>query len=128
MKVFLASFFLLGCLWFPLSISRAQNDDDNCLCIASERVKKYCEREKSNVPKDEYRINQEAIARRDIQRRINQSLEADLAKDAEARSSIETEEFTIKELDGKIYSGKDSANIGASANNYQGIFNCGIVL
>lgn len=120
MKTFLAVFILLGCLSFPLNNSHAKNDD-NCLCIASETVKKYCNQEKSNVPKDEYRINQEAIARRDIQRRIDQSVEADIAKDAAARSAIETEDFTIKELDGKIYTGKDTANIGASANQYQGI-------
>ena len=117
MRFFLATFFLTSCLSFPLNISRAENDG-GCLCIASETVKKYCEQEKSGVPKDEYRINQEAIARRDIQRLVNQSIEADIAKDAEARSSIETADLTIKELDGKTYA---SAQIGASVNNYQGI-------
>lgn len=120
MRILLGVFFLASCLSFPLNISFATNDDD-CMCISSAAVQKYCEQEKSSVPKSEYRINQEAIARRDIQRLINRSLEADLAKDEAARSSIESEDFTIKELDGKIYTKKEASNIGASANNYQGI-------
>lgn len=117
MQFFSLTFFLAGCLAFPLNISRAENDD-GCLCIASETVKKYCEQERSSVPKSENRINQEAIARRDIQHLIDQSIEADIAKDAEARSFIETADLTIKELDGKTYS---AAQIGASVNSYQGI-------
>ncbi len=117
MRIFLITFFLISCLSFPLNISRAENDD-GCLCIASETVKKYCEQGKSGVPKNENRINQEAIARRDIQGLINQSIEADIAKDAEARSFIETADLTIKELDGKT---RSAAQIGASVNSYQGI-------
>lgn len=117
MRFFLIAFFLISCLSFPLNVSRAQNDD-GCLCIASETVKKYCEQGKSGIPKNENRFNQEAIARRDIQGLINQSIEADIAKDAEARSFIETADLTIKELDGKTYS---AAQIGASVNSYQGI-------
>ena len=60
--------------------------------------------------------------RRYIQRLINQSIEADIAKDADARSSIETADFTIEELDGKIYTKESDAQIGASANNYQGVW------
>ncbi|GEM_PF-2086252 len=117
MRFFLTTFFLISCLSFPLDISRAE-DNDGCLCIASETVKKYCQQEKSGVPNDEYRINQAAIARRDIQRLINQSIEADIAKDAVARSSIETADLTIKELDGKT---RSASQIGASVNSYQEI-------
>ncbi len=117
MRTFLATFFLISCLSFPLNSSRAENEDD-CLCIASETVKKYCEQEKSGVPKNEYQINQTAIARRDIQGLINQGIEADIAKDATARGSIETADLTIKELDGET---RSAAQIGASVNNYQGI-------
>ncbi len=117
MRIFLTAFLLISCLSFPLNISRAENVD-GCLCIASETVKKYCEQEKSGVPKNESLINQTAVARRDIQRLINQSIEADIAKDAEARSSIETADLTIKELDGKT---RSAAQIGASVNSYQGI-------
>ena len=124
MIFFSTTFLLISCLSFPLNFSRTENDA-GCLCIASETVKKYCEQEKSSLPKDKYRVNQEAIARRDIQRLTNQSIEADLAKDAEARSSIETEDLTIKELDGKIYTKAAAAQIGASANNYQGILRIG---
>jgi hypothetical protein len=120
MRILLGAFFLVSCLSFPSNISIAENDD-GCMCISSKAVKKYCEQEKSSIPKSEYRINQEAIARRDIQRLINQSLEADLAKDEAARSSIESEDWAIKELDGKVYTKKEASNIGASANNYQGI-------
>ena len=120
-KIFLTAVFLLGCLAFPISFSRAVNNDDDCLCIASEAVRKYCAAENAGVKKDEYRINQEAIARRDIQRLINQGIGADIAKDAAARSSIETADFTIRELDGKIYTKESAAQIGASANNYQGV-------
>ncbi len=108
------------CLAFPSNFSHADGDGD-CLCIASETVKKYCEAENSGVVKDNYKINQEAIAWRDIQRAINQHIEADIAKDAAASSFTESEELTIKELDGKIYSRKDTAYIGAAANNYQGL-------
>ncbi|MFM9903777.1 MAG: hypothetical protein ACKVQJ_04305 [Pyrinomonadaceae bacterium] len=120
MRILLGVVFLASCLAVPSNISFADNDDD-CSCIASAAVQKYCEQEKSSVVKSEYRINQEAIARRDIQRLIDQSLEADLAKDETARSSIESDDWTIKELDGKIYTKKEASNIGASANNYQGI-------
>jgi hypothetical protein len=120
MRILLAISLAACCLSLPLNISRADNDDD-CLCIATETVRKYCQQEKSSDPTNEYWVNQEAIARRDIQQLIDQSLEADLAKDAVARSSIESEDFTIKELDGKVYTKKEAAQIGASANDYQGI-------
>lgn len=119
-KIILSILFVIGCLVFPLNFSQAKNDGD-CLCIASETVKKYCEAENAGVTKDDYKINQEAIARRDIQRAINQHIEADVAKDSAASSDGETEDLTIKELDGKIYSRKDAAYVGAAANNYQGI-------
>ncbi len=51
----------------------------------------------------------------------NQGIGADIAKDAAARSSIETADVTIRELDGKIYTKESAAQIGASANNYQGV-------
>lgn len=120
MKIFLLTLLLIGGLLFPFNISEAQNDGD-CLCIASETVRKYCQREKPDAPKTEYQINQEAIARRDIQRLLNQSIEAGFAKDVEAMAEIETDDFTVKELDGKIYSKKDAGAVKASANNYQGI-------
>lgn len=117
MRFFLIGFFLAGVLLFPLNNSHAENDD-GCLCIASETVRKYCDREKSSVAKDEYRINQEALVRRDIRNLIDQGIEADIAKDAAARSSIETSDLTVKDLDGKTY---QAAQIGASSNSYQGI-------
>lgn len=91
---------------------------NDCLCISSETVKKYCTLERSGATPNEYLVNQEATARRDIQRQIQHSISADLAKDATARSSIETRDLKIKELDGKIV---PSNQIGASTNNYQGI-------
>ena len=120
MKIALSFLFAAGVLLFPFYLSKAENKDD-CLCIASDTVKKYCEQEKASVPKSEYRINQEAIARRDIQDLIDQSIEADIAKDAVAKSHNETADLTLKELDGKIYKKNAAAEIGASANNYEGI-------
>lgn len=120
MRILITVLFLIGHLSFPLNIPHAESGDD-CLCITPEITKKYCEQEKASVPEDEYRINQAAIVRRDIQRLIDQSIEADIAKDAEARSSIETEDLTIKELDGQIHTKESAAQIGASVNSYQGI-------
>lgn len=118
-KIIVASTFLLSSLVFTLSSSSANVDE--CLCIASEAVRKYCEKETANAPKNVYRINQETIARRDIQELISQSIEADIAKDADARSSIEAADFTIRDLDGTIHKKQAADQIGASANNYQGI-------
>lgn len=120
MRIFLTTLFLISLLFLTKNVINAENDDD-CLCISSETVQKYCRKEKSNIPKDEYRLNQEAIAKRDIQHLINQSIEADFAKDADAKSHIESDDFTIKELDGKIYTKESAASVGASANNYKGI-------
>ncbi len=117
MRVFLAVIFLLSCLLFPSNVSDAYTED-KCLCISSKTVEKYCQAERTDTPKGEIRINQEAIARRDIQRLIDQSIEADVAKDAMARSFIETEDLKIRELNGKVSAG---AQIGASVNSYQGI-------
>lgn len=120
MRFLLPAFFLIGVLLVSNGFSQTKTDDD-CLCIASETVRKYCEGENAGVVKNEYRINQEAIARRDIQRLINHGISADIAKDAAARRFIETDDLTIKELDGKIYTKEAAIQIGASANNYQGI-------
>lgn len=120
MKILMSIFLVTTLLFSPSVISKAENDDD-CLCIASEQVQKYCRQEKSDAPKSEYQLNQEKIAKRDIQNLINQSIEADIAKDATARSHNETEDFTVKELDGKIYTKESAAQVGASANSYQGI-------
>lgn len=111
---------LLGGVLFVSAASAQEEKSANCLCIASAAVVKYCERENSGVQKDEYRINQERIARRDIQRLIDHSISADIAKDAAARSFIEAEDLTIKELDGKVYTREAALQIGAAANNYQG--------
>lgn len=120
MKIFLSLGLIFICLSFPTDFLKAKTRDD-CLCIASEIVAKYCAEENKGVSKNEYQLNQEIIARRDIQHAINTALNADFAKDATARSSIETEGFTIKELDGKVYTKESTLKIGASANNYQGI-------
>lgn len=120
MKLLLSVILVSGFLFIPFDNSQAENDGD-CLCIASKTVQKYCRREKQDAANDEYRINQETIAKRDIQRQINHSINADIAKDADARSSIETGDLTIRELDGKVYMKESAEQIGASANNYQGI-------
>jgi len=120
MKIFMIAFFLIGCLSFPLNISQAENDN-GCLCIASEVVQKYCAAENAGVKKDEYRINQEAIARRDIQQLLNQIVSAGIAKDAAALRDIDADEFTFKALDGKILTNEAAKNVGANTSNFQGI-------
>lgn len=45
---------------------------------------------------------QERIAQRDIQERIDESIEADIAKDSEAGAHNLTDEFTLRLLDGTV--------------------------
>ena len=120
MRIFMAAVFVLSGLVLAFDVARAQNDGD-CLCIASEAVRKYCVRERAGLTADEYRVNQETIAKRDIQRLINESIESGFAKDAAAMAHIESDNFTVKELDGKIYSKKNAEAVTARANNFQGI-------
>lgn len=120
MRLIITAVFLFCPAILPMNVSRAGNDGE-CLCVSSEAVKKYCEAENAAVKKDEFKLNQEAIARRDVQRVIERGISADIAKDADARSAIETEDLTVKKLDGTIYSGAETKNIGAATNNYQGI-------
>jgi hypothetical protein len=120
MRIFIAAVFLLVGLALPFDVSRADGDGD-CLCIASEAVQKYCRKEREGLTADEYRVNQEAIAKRDIQRLLNENVESGFAKDAAAMAHIESDNFTVNELDGRIYSKKDVEQVTARANNYQGI-------
>lgn len=97
-------------------------NDIDCLCIPTETVKKYSDKEFANIAKNEIKLKQEAVARRDIQRLINQGLEADEAKDSEATDHNLSEDFTIKDLDGKLWTGEEmKGKKGASKNNYEGI-------
>lgn len=101
-------------------VSRDQNKE--CLCIASEVVQPYCMRENANVTKSDTRIAQESIARRDIQKLINSSVEADEAKDEAASNHIFTADFTIKDLDGKLWTSADmQGKKGASGQHYDQI-------
>ena len=120
MRIFMAAVFVLSGLVLAFDVARAQSDGD-CLCIASEAVRKYCVRERAGLTADEYRVNQELIAKRDIQRLINESVESGFAKDAAAMAHIESDNFTVRELDGKIYSKKNAEAVTARANDFQGI-------
>lgn len=121
-KNFIAGLLILaGCLVLSNGTQAVGGDGDDCLCIASETVQKYCQKEREGLKVDEYRINQEAAARRDIQRLINESVESGFAKDAEAMEHIESDNFTVKELDGKVYSKKDAESVTVRANDFQGI-------
>jgi hypothetical protein len=107
---------------FVLSVQVVKADEKKCLCISSEAVKKYYEKEFANLAKSETKLQQEAIAKRDIQRLINQGLEADEAKETAATDHNLTEDFTIKDLDGKLWTGDDmKGKKGAGKNNYEGI-------
>ena len=120
MRIFMAAVFVLSGLVLAFDVARAAGDGD-CLCIASEAVRKYCVRERAGLTADEYRVNQELIAKRDIQRLLNESVESGFAKDAAAMAHIESDNFTVKELDGKVYSKKNAEAVTARANNFQGI-------
>lgn len=97
-------------------------NDGDCLCIPSESVRKYSDKEFSALVKNETKLNQEKIAVRDIQRVINQGLEADEAKDTNDSNHNLSEDFTIKDLDGKLWTlAETQGKKGAAATNYEGI-------
>lgn len=107
---------------FVLSVQMVKADEESCLCISSQSVKKYYDKEFGSLAKSETKLKQEAIAKRDIQSLINQGLEADFAKDSAATDHNLTEDFTIKDLDGKLWTGEEmKGKKGASKNNYEGI-------
>jgi hypothetical protein len=115
-------FIVVSVFLFVFSAQFAKANEENCLCIASESVKKYYEKEFGNLAKSEIKLQQEKIARRDIQNIINQGLEADEAKDTEASDHNLTDDFTIKDLDGKLWTREEmKGKKGASKNNYEGI-------
>ena len=118
MKLFTAIFLISAFCAIPNTFA----NDNDCLCIASESVKKFYEKEFSNLSKNEIKLKQEAIAKRDIQTLIKQGLEAGQAKDATAEAHIEAADFTIKDLAGKLWTRAElKGNKGAAATNYEGI-------
>ena len=118
MKLFAAIFLIL---WVSASSITSANDKD-CLCIPLETVRKYFDKEFGNLVKNETKLRQEKIAVRDIQRLINQGLEADEAKDAAASNHNPAADFTLKDLDGKIWTlAEMQGNKGAASTNYEGI-------
>lgn len=118
MKVFAVIFPILGI--FASSIIFA--NDNDCLCISSEIVRKYSDKEFASLAKNETKLRQEKIAVRDIQRLINQGLEADQAKDVDAGNHNLSKDFTIKDLDGKLWTlAEMQGKKGAASTNYEGI-------
>jgi flagellar biosynthesis regulator FlaF len=96
--------------------------DEECLCIPTQAVKKYFDKEFASLVKSETKLKQEAIASRDIERLIQQDLEAGEAKDSEADARNLTDDFTIEDLDGKLWTRAEVlSGKGASKNNYEGI-------
>jgi hypothetical protein len=117
MKFITAMLFISFCL-----IPNVFAKDEERLCILSEQVKKYSDKEFANLAKNEIKLQQEKIAKRDIQRLINHGLNAGQAKDADADDYNLTDDFTILDLDGKLWSGEEmKGKKGASKNNYEGI-------
>ena len=115
------NYFMLFSAVLFLSLNVSANDGD-CLCISSATVKKYSTKEFGTITKNAIKIQQEKIAARDIQKRINQGLEADEAKDAQDEEPFVTADFTIKDLDGKLWTREEmKGKKGASKNNYEGI-------
>lgn len=118
MKVIIAIFLFIGICQIPVVIA----NEKDCLCIPAEQVKKYSDKEFVNLVKNEIKLRQESVAKRDIQKLINQGLEADKAKDSTASDHNLSEDFTIKDLDGKLWTQEEmKGRKGASKNNYEGI-------
>lgn len=93
-----------------------------CLCVTTEAAQKYCMSERSGLPKTEIRIAQEKIAKRDIQRPINNGIGADEAKDESASGFNFTKDFTIKDLDGRVWTTEEmKGRKGASGQHYDQI-------
>jgi hypothetical protein len=117
--IFVTLFILMTCNVFPVF---ADDSEYDCLCISSEAVKKHSDKEFANLAKSKTRLDQEIIAKREIQMLIDQGLEADIAKDADASNYNLTEDFTIKDLDGKLWTRAEmKGNKGIASMNYEGI-------
>lgn len=111
-------------LWNCVSIEAqtANAAESDCLCIASSQVRKYCDRENSGRAKSATRAAQERVAKRDIQELINGGIEADEAKDETASNYIFTSDYTIKDLNGKVWTTAEmKGKKGASGQHYAGI-------
>jgi flagellar biosynthesis regulator FlaF len=118
MKYGFVIFVVCACLFVQIAFA----SDGDCLCISSETVRKYSDREFLNLAKNEVKLQQEKTAERNIQRLINQGLEADEAKDANASKHNLSEDFTIKDLDGKLWTlAEMQGKKGAASTNYEGI-------
>jgi hypothetical protein len=113
--------------WHESAFAQMQNAkqesiDDECMCIASAVVQTFCTREKTAQAKSEIRIAQERIAKRDIQERLNASIEADEAKDELAAAYNFTKDSTIKDLNGRIWTQQETeGQKGAAGQHYAGI-------
>lgn len=118
MKLYVAIF--LFCVVF--GVTDVFGIEADCLCIPAQDVKKYSNKEFSGFVKSEIKLKQEAIAKRDIESLIEHDLNAGQAKDAEADAHNLTEDFTLKDLDGKLWTRDEmKGKKGASKNNYEGI-------
>lgn len=116
----LLAFAIFGSLLVAPAAPAAGGEElDDCRCIASEAARKHCSA--GAEERGARHSAQEKIAWEEIQRLIDQSIEADIAKDATARAMIETDDFTIRDLDGRVYTGDEAKGIGASAGDYEGI-------
>lgn len=103
-------------------VTNAFAKDDECLCIPTQTVKKYSDKEFASIVKNDTKLKQEEIAKRDIQGLINHDINAGVAKDADADAHNLTDDFTIKDLDGKLWTRAEVlSGKGASKNNYEGI-------
>ncbi len=77
----------------------AQHDSTQagCMCIKNSLAQTPCAGRGASQS-----TAQEIIARREIQKRIDQTVEADEAKDVEAAMHFNTPDFAVKNLDGSV--------------------------
>jgi hypothetical protein len=92
--------FLLAALFIFIGVNasvKAVFAQNSCKCIVNSVARTPC------AGSDAAKTNaQELVARREIQERINQTIEADEAKDVEAATHFNTSDFTVKNLDGTV--------------------------
>ena len=102
MKINLLSFALLVCVGMGIEAAaqtrttKQETSQMRCMCIENSFAQSPCARD-GKTP-----TAQELVARREIQERINHTIEADEAKDVEAATHFETADFTVKNLDGTV--------------------------
>jgi hypothetical protein len=95
-KFWLSALFIFFCINVAGSI-KGVFAQSGCKCLENSTAQTPCARNGAAKP-----TAQELMARREIQERIDQTIEADEAKDVDAATHFDTADFTVKNLDGSV--------------------------